>query len=356
MKGSYLKRVEIESFSKSFLLFFLALSFISSLLFYTLYYKEHDSLDEKLFTQMKLCSFDLKCTQFEIDFVPLEPMHLFSLKRNTKELYALFSISDSDQYALKIILSNREYEKKIAQLQDRFLWQYAGVLSVLALLSILFSFYTLHPLREALKMTEEFVKDILHDFNTPLASLRLNAGMLNCPPSEAKKVKRIELGIESILSLQNNLRSYLMEHQLQSERFDVKAVLLERLAVIEKLYPSLSFSVEGETMMLNTSRDALSRILDNLLSNAAKYNVKEGSVRVKLKAHKITIEDTGIGIEHPKKVFERFYKEHERGMGIGLHSVKKLCDEMKIKIELESEVGRGTTVVLYLHSANTPMS
>jgi len=199
-------------------------------------------------------------------------------------------------------------------------------------------------------LTEEFIKDILHDFNTPLASLRLNVRMLKCPPSEVKKVERIELGIESILSLQNNLRSYLMEHQLVSEIFNVKTVVLERLAVIEKLYPSLSFAVKGETLMVNTSRDALSRILDNLLSNAAKYNVREGNVHVTFQKGMIIIEDTGIGIKHPEKVFKRFYKEHERGIGIGLHSVKKLCDEMKIKIKLSSEVGKGTIVLLDLNS------
>ncbi len=163
-------------------------------------------------------------------------------------------------------------------------------------------------------------------------------------------MQRIELGIESILALQNNLRSYLMEHQLVSEVFDVNTVLHERLSIIEKLYPSLSFDLKGERLMVSTSRDALSRILDNLLSNAAKYNVKEGRVHVKLDRESISISDTGIGIKHPEKVFERFYKENERGIGIGLNSVKKLCDELNIGIELSSKLSKGTTVVLKINS------
>ncbi len=62
----------------------------------------------------------------------------------------------------------------------------------------------------------------------------------------------------------------------------------------------------------------------------------------------MAIKDTGKGIKHPEKVFTRFYKEQERGIGIGLHIVKKLCDEMKIPIRLESEVNVGSTFELDL--------
>ncbi len=343
-----MKHVEAESFGKSFLLFFLSLSLLSTLLFYAQYKKEENALDERLFTQMKLCSFNLQCNEFQIDFVPLDQAELFSLLKNEQELYTLFSIPDSQQFALKIMLAQDEYAKLLKDQEIKLLWQYGVVILVIILLSVLFSFYALHPLREALKLTEEFIKDILHDFNTPLASLRLNTRMLNCPQSEQKKIDRIELGIETILSLQNNLRSYQNQHQLHSDRFDAKDVVLERMAIMEKLYPALSFRFEGSAQSVHMNRDAFGRIVDNLLSNAAKYNTKRGSVTVKLENGGLEIKDTGIGIAHPEKAFERFYKEHERGIGIGLHSVKKLCDAMNIKIKLSSEIGTGTTVVLDL--------
>jgi signal transduction histidine kinase len=100
--------------------------------------------------------------------------------------------------------------------------------------------------------------------------------------------------------------------------------------------------------MLTCNKDAFIRILDNLLTNAAKYNKKNGSVFVTYKENVLEIEDTGIGIKNPDKVFQRFYKEHERGIGIGLHIVKKLCDELGIRIGLTSEVGTGTSFFLKL--------
>ena len=75
--------------------------------------------------------------------------------------------------------------------------------------SILFSFYALYPLRNALRLTQEFVKDILHDVNTPISTMRLNLSLLQEEIGENNKIKRIERGIENILLLQENLKSHL---------------------------------------------------------------------------------------------------------------------------------------------------
>jgi len=89
--------------------------------------------------------------------------------------------------------------------------------------------------------------------------------------------------------------------------------------------------------------------LDNLISNAFKYNKKNGFIKVYLENKKLYIEDSGIGIKNPKKVFNRFYKENERGIGIGMSIVKKLADEFKIKIEIKSKINKGTIIILDLN-------
>ena len=88
------------------------------------------------------------------------------------------------------------------------------------------------------------------------------------------------------------------------------------------------------------------RILDNLLSNAAKYNKPGGSVTVTLTQSHLIVQDTGKGIENPQKVLQRYYKEQERGLGLGLHIVQKLCNELNINLEIQSTKGRGTIVIL----------
>ena len=63
---------------------------------------------------------------------------------------------------------------------------------------------------------------------------------------------------------------------------------------------------------------------------------------------KLIISDSGYGIKNPKKIFHRFYTEHSQGMGIGLHIVKKLCDEMNIDISVSSKEKEGSKFTLSL--------
>jgi signal transduction histidine kinase len=92
---------------------------------------------------------------------------------------------------------------------------------------------------------------------------------------------------------------------------------------------------------------AFSAIIDNLISNAFKYNKKGGYIKVYLDKSYLVIEDSGIGIKDTKKIFDRFYKENERGIGIGLSIVKKLCEELKIDIKVSSN-SNGTKIKLNL--------
>ena len=341
-----MKHAEIESFRKSFLVFFLSLAILSGFLAYFEYLKQKQSLETMLFNQMKLCSFDLKCSEFEFDFVPLQSSKLYTLTPEPQGLYALFTIPKNDTYALKLRFTQKHYAQRLHQIQITVIKYYLGAIAAIGILSILFSFYALYPLRKALKLTEEFSRDILHDLNTPLSSLRLNVSRLKVPQSETKKVERIEHSIQAIVSLGNNLRSYLDGHELQKESIELSSLLQDRLSIVERLYPDITFHLEKSSLVVHANRDALIRIFDNLLSNAAKYNNPQGSVWIDISSTTVVIRDNGKGIKNTAKIFDRFYKEHDRGLGIGLHIVKKLCDAMNITIHVQSIFGEGSLFTL----------
>jgi len=71
-------------------------------------------------------------------------------------------------------------------------------------------------------------------------------------------------------------------------------------------------------------------------------------VNIFLDQQTLMIKDSGIGMLNPSKIFERFYKEQDRGIGIGMHIVKKLCDELSIDIKIESREKNGTEIMLDL--------
>lgn len=345
-----LKRVELESLSKSFLLFFISLTLLMSVILYVNYKNDVHALDENLFTQMRLCSFDLQCDKFEFDFITEEQEKLYQFHKNSQGVYALFSIPNTTEYVMKLLYPLEQYQNELQKIQNKHIYNYLVILLALGFISILFSWYALKPLRQALILSDEFIKDILHDFNTPLSSLRLNSSLLKKEFSENKKVKRIEQAVETILNLQGNLRSYIDDSPLINDTVDLKELIEKRSSFFAANYPNISFKNHLEPMKINTNSDAIIRILDNLISNAAKYNKKDGSVELTLLAanKKLIIKDTGKGIKHPKKIFQRFYKEHERGLGIGLHIVKKLCDSLHIYISVESEPDVGSTFTLDL--------
>jgi two-component system OmpR family sensor kinase len=101
---------------------------------------------------------------------------------------------------------------------------------------------------------------------------------------------------------------------------------------------------------LTADRRLIERVVDNLISNAVKYNRRGGTIRIGLRSDRLTVADTGIGIasEALPRVFERYtrFNESEGGFGIGLSIVRRICDHYGITIGIDSELGEGTTVTL----------
>lgn len=358
-----MNRVELRSFLRNFIPFFISLEFLTGIIFYKEYQNEVKNLEQTIHYNMDICNFNTDddqyaCLDYTIEFFN-EAKQTYTLKfleeqneepatsyKKNNLFYKYYPIPNVDGLHLKISYPASLYQTKIALFKSNrvqeFLFASLGVL----LVTILFSFYSLAPLRHAFKLTQEFIKDILHDFNTPISALLLNVKTLPKSRESYDKINRIEQSLNTILSLQENLKSYLKEHPKQKEQFELFKLAEERVKSLENLYPNLTFIIQGETHWLYSNHASMSRILDNLLNNAAKYNQENGEVTVQIKTQSITVADTGKGIKHADKIFDRFYKEHERGLGIGLHIVKKLCDELGINIKVESQIDKGTTFTL----------
>jgi hypothetical protein len=344
--GIPLNRVEIESFFKSFILFFVSLELLIAVIFYMEYQQDVKKLEQRIFSEMKICSFDLKCPQYSIDFQNKKEKQLYTLYQDKTFLYSYYLFPTARKYHLKISYSKLKYQDKLVSLKIDRTKQFGFTSIVVLLLTIVFSLYAMYPLRSAFKLTQEFIKDILHDFNTPISAIILNVKMIAKNKESYTKINRIEQSIDTLLSLQDNLKSYLNQNLIEQEKFDAYKLLEERIEIVRGVYSNITFSITGNKLYLNTNKASISRIFDNILSNAGKYNQEDGTVYIEVKQNSIVISDTGKGIQNVNKIFDRFYKEHDRGLGIGLHIVKKLCDELSIKIRVQSEFGVGSSFYL----------
>jgi len=343
-----LKRYERESFLKSFLIFLVLLEVLLAINFWNEYQIKKVEIEDKIHIEMKLCAFTLQCEGLTTDFVDKDENKEENILYQDGGFYSYFKVPTSDKYLMKVMYSKENYLLKVEKLENK-LYRKFGFFSIFAaFVSLLFSMYSLMPLQKALRLNEEFVKDILHDFNTPISSMRINLKIFKREIGENKKIQRLENNIQSILSLQENLRIFLKGVPAQSERFSLKELVYSRIHYFEVLYPDVTYNMDIDKMTLKTNKDAFTRILDNLLSNAGKYNIENGEVYIVLQGSNLTIKDTGKGIKHPSKVFDRYYKEQDRGIGIGLHIVKKLCDELTIPVHIESKQNEGTQIELNL--------
>jgi len=343
-----LKTYELESFLKSFLIFLILLEILLALNFWHEYQVKKQEIEEKIKIEMKLCAYSVQCEGLRTDFVSKGKEKEENILYKDGDFYSYFSVPTVKKYLMKVVYPKQKYTEHLLELEERLKHKFILYSLFAALVSFLFSMYALMPLRRALRLNEEFVKDILHDFNTPLSSMKINLKLFKKEIGQNPKIDRLENNIETILSLQHNLKTFLSGVSTQVEVFELEKVIAERVPYFRILYPDITYKLEMQPFKVKTNKDAFIRIIDNLLSNAGKYNKRSGEVHIGMKGTLLKIEDTGKGIEQPSKVFKRYYKEQERGIGIGLHIVKKLCDEMHIDIKVKSRVGEGTQITLNL--------
>ena len=247
---------------------------------------------------------------------------------------------------LLIKKETRSFKAAIAQLQRRIIFAQLLLLSLFALISIVLTNSALRPMREMIFRLDKFTKDLIHDLNTPLTTIKLNLKLLekDTAYAENKALKRIGKSAYDISELHQNLTVLLEEDTFLFEEIDVCRIAAELLYDYEAIYPALQFKTACSVLKSSLNETALKQILHNLLSNACRYNRENGHINIWNESKTLYIQDSGTGIANPGRIFERNYSE-QSSSGIGLDIVKRLCDAMKIKIDVDSSAD-GTTVSL----------
>ena len=212
---------------------------------------------------------------------------------------------------------------------------------------------------------QEFTANVSHELKTPLQSIIGSAELLENglvkPEDTARFIGNIKNEATRLVSLINDIirLSQLDENNAPlAEEFDVADVAKEVADTLSSVAvkKNVTLEIKGECCMISGVRRYIYEIIYNLCDNAIRYNVDGGKVTIDIHRENnrnvIIVSDTGIGIdaEHHARIFERFYrvdKSHSKetgGTGLGLSIVKHAVMYHKGKIELESEIGRGTTV------------
>lgn len=216
----------------------------------------------------------------------------------------------------------------------------------------------LKPMRDALELLDRFIKDTTHELNTPVSTIVANIEMIDRDSLDEKllkKINRIDIGAKTISTIYQDLSYLTLGNKIVSHdvELNVAEVVEERVEYFKSLANakkvSLSFKILKETQ-LYIDKAKFSKLLDNLISNAIKYNKINGSIVVSVEKNSLSVEDSGIGIEEENisKLQERYsrFNTSSGGFGIGLSIVASICSEYSLDIEIESKVRVGTKVSL----------
>jgi two-component system phosphate regulon sensor histidine kinase PhoR len=221
------------------------------------------------------------------------------------------------------------------------------------------------------KQRKQFTANVSHELRSPLTAINGYAELLKNGMVDEADVRRIaetisdegrrlSAIIDDIIKLSQFDESMV---QPESTEIDLDAYMQQLLAVYQEVISQralkVNIAIEGEKSLVFPEA-MLRDVLDNLISNAVRYNRDGGSIDIQInnqeKRLQLRVADTGIGIpeEHISRVFERFYmvdKARSRaisGSGLGLAIVKHVVEFLGGKILLKSELNKGTSIEVNL--------
>lgn len=230
-------------------------------------------------------------------------------------------------------------------------------------------------LKDIGKLKTRLYTNITHEFRTPLTVIQGMVGQVESHPkvaSEGKLQKAMSLinaNGNRLLRLVNRLLDLAKIESggmnLNLEQSDILRFLrylvqsFETYALTKKIH--LQLLSELSAFQMDFDKEKLEQIIINLLSNAIKFTPKGGQIFITVKSHSkngqeqlmLKVKDTGEGIakEELPNIFDRFYqvegsKQKGQGTGIGLALTRELLKLMGGEIEVESEIGKGTTFTI----------
>jgi len=232
-------------------------------------------------------------------------------------------------------------------------------------------FHDVTRLKKLEKVKEDFVANVTHEIRTPLTAIigyleTIKNGAIGNIDETKKFVdiilnqaERLNRLVEDLLTLSH---IELKELKFNFENVSINAAITNVISLVEAKAKEKKITIHNNVRenfpMIRADKDKLTQIFVNILDNAVKFTPESGRITIVAKEADaytaVSISDTGIGVprDEIQRLGERFYRvDRSRsrdlgGTGLGLSIVKHLMIAHGGRMEIESELGRGTTVFL----------
>ena len=348
-----MKNYEQRSLIKFFLTYFLTVAIFIVGLGYFYFQQQRTIILQDLAMNMHQYIVKLKQSQFNYtqehysyEFLPNSKVRKQLPKKIDDKYTKVFPILKQKMF-LKISVDAKAIDDKLSYEMKMTIFFQILILLIFLVISYILARISLRPMQDTISHMDRFIKDLIHDLNTPITSISLNIKMLQKDIGDNKKLNRIKQSVNDISSLYENLDMILDEINIQKTQINIKDIIDQTVQTYKLMYPNILFEVDCKDIQINSNTKALKRILDNILSNACKYSKeKDAKIQIVFDGTTLTIKDNGKGMNYPQKIFERSYKEDEKGHGIGMHIVHRLCVALDIDISIDSVPNHGTKISL----------
>lgn len=230
----------------------------------------------------------------------------------------------------------------------------------------------LNRIENAVDREKQFTSDASHELRTPLAVIKGTMEVLiRKPRNQQEYEEKIQFCISEVDRLNHMVDQLLLLARFENQKQNVKqesiylnALILDNLTRFSDKTESKKIKIIADftdDYYIQSDNYLVSIIFSNLISNAIKYSHDNGEIVLRLEQTPteiiFTVSDNGIGISEQdlNKIFNSFYRSDVsnhpeiKGTGLGLSIVKRLCDLLNFKIEVESKQNQRTKFYLYLN-------
>jgi signal transduction histidine kinase len=210
---------------------------------------------------------------------------------------------------------------------------------------------TMWKAEEEYQSLKQFSENASHELQTPLAVIRSKLDLL-IQKEDLSEIQSEELKdiYESVKKMSQLSRSLLLMTRIGNQQFgkltniNLKEKIEEKVKQFQELWNDNQLHLNcqlGEAFII-ANENLTDILLNNLLSNASRHNIKGGSIDINLQDRQLLVSNTGLlKALDPKRIFRRFYKEEANSQhnGLGLSIIKQICGQSNIQIVYSYEYG-----------------
>ncbi len=283
----------------------------------------------------------------------------FNKKLYFSDGYAIYVEILSDYYlgAKYLFIEVPKNGSLIAKVYKNIAIYGISALIILYLLGYYLAKLFIKPMKDSIELLDCFIKDTTHEINTPISIINSNIEMLkkdNLSQRDLKKINRIKIASRTLENIYKDLKFSMLENidKATKDKFNLKDLIIERVEYFAMHMESkrITKELDLKDFIVEGNRELFARMVDNILSNAIKYNKVGGKINIILREKELIIEDSGVGIDKKSiaEIFNRYsrFNDSEGGFGIGLSIVKKIADFYKLDIKVESKINEGTRFII----------